>query len=64
MMKDRYLFPKNIAYNTDDLSCLVSCPRGETHFAGSLACQLCRFHIGMSKTHVLCVRKPKKGGKG
>jgi len=63
MMKDRYLFPKKLAYDTDDLSCLVSCPRGEPHFVGSIACQLCRYHIRMSKTHVLCVRKPKKGGK-
>ena len=75
-MKDRYLFPRKIRYEMVDMTnwCRTSCPFG---FAvhdmtlcygvkvGSKTCSKCEYYRGDDeKNHVvLCVRKPKKGGK-
>ena len=63
MMKDRYLFPRKIKYKTDGIMCYTDCPYDDRVCVGSHGCASCLFFLGQTKTHVLCVRKSKKGGK-
>ena len=68
-MKDKYLFPRKIKWHvTEDGYCRPICPHGEAShgvmiWVGSWVCDECQYSRGITPAHVLCVRKPKKGGK-